>query len=329
LVTDGLEVRALARTDEAVGRVEALGAKAVRGDVLDPASLASGARGCAVAFHAAGVNAACAPDPTEMLHVNVGGSANVVRACAETGVGRLVVTSSAAALGEPRGTIGRETSPHRGWFLSNYERSKFLAERAAFDEARGTDLDVVAVNPSSVQGPGRTTGTARLLALAFGRVVPIVRATVSIVDVDDCVEGHVLAAERGRPGERYVLCGATLTTRELVDALERATGEPRRVLVLPRALVSITGALGRIGSRVMRRETAWCPELARVLLHGHAYDGSRAERELGLRYAPIEDTLRRTLAWQLERRLAAKAGGGRRRMSPFRPTSGRSPKERA
>jgi dihydroflavonol-4-reductase len=302
LVADGLEVRALARSVEAAARVESLGALAVRGDVMDPGSIAVAVQGCAVVFHAAGVNALCGADAAQMLRVNVEGSANVVRASAAAGVERLVYTSSAAAIGERRGTIGREDSQHRGSFLSHYERSKFLAERLVFQTALTSGLDVVAVNPSSVQGPGRTTGTARLLmAAATARFVPIVHTTVSLVDVDDCVDGHVRAGERGAAGERYVLCGAVLTTRTLMRLLQRSDGPRRRVVVLPRALVSVAGALTGPASRLLRRELPLCPELARTLLHGHAYDGSRSERDLGLRYTPIDDTLHRTIAWLRDR----------------------------
>lgn len=303
LAADGLEVRALARSAEAAARVETLGARAVRGDVTDRASIVAAARGCALVFHVAGVNAMCGNHEAEMHRVNVEGSANAVRAAAAAGVARLVYTSSAASIGERRGTTGREASPHRGWFLSEYERSKFLAERAVFDAARAAGLEVVAVNPASVQGPGRTTGTARLLmAAATSRFAPIVNTSVSLVDVDDCTEGHLRAAERGAPGERYVLCGAALTTRNLMELLPRATGRRRRVVVLPGALVSLAGALAGPAARLLgRRGVPLCPELARTLLHGHVYDGSRSERELGLRYTPIEETLRRTIAWHLDR----------------------------
>jgi len=311
LVADGLEVRSLARSVEAARGVEALGARAVRGDVMDPPSIAAAARGCAVVFHAAGVNAMCGMDASQMLSVNVEGSANVVRASAAAGAERVVYTSSAAALGERRGTIGREVSPHRGWFLSQYERSKYLAERLVFETARVAGLEVVAVNPASVQGPGRTTGTARLLiAAATGRFVPIVNTTISLVDVDDCIEGHVRAGERGAAGERYVLCGAVLTTRGLMS-LQRATGGRRRVVALPGALISLAGALAGPASRLLRRDVPLCPELARTLLHGHAYDGSRSERELGLRYTSIDETLRRTIAWHRDRGISrgSRAGG--------------------
>src|SRR6059058_3075094 len=219
-------VRALARSEVSARALGELGAEPVRGDVLDLEALASVMRGCNVVYHAAGANAFCLRDPSPMFEVNVRGSRNVVLAAARAGVRRVVYTSSAATLGEAGGTIGSEESPHRGWFLSDYERSKFEAERAVFATASETGLEVVSVNPASVQGPGRASGSARLLLdYLNGRLKAVVDSQLSLVDIADCTEGHLLAGSIGMPGERYVLSGATLSVREglaLMDGQRRA-----------------------------------------------------------------------------------------------------------
>jgi dihydroflavonol-4-reductase len=304
LVADGRDVRALARSDAAADALRAIGADAVRGDVLDAASLVAAARDCSSLFHVAGVNAMCLRDPRPMYRTNVDGTANAVRAAAEVGVGRVILTSSAAAIGEPRGVVGREDSPHRGSYLSHYERSKHLAERTALRLAGELGVDLVRVNPSSVQGPGRTGGSARLLLdIVNGRLPALVDTTISIVDIDDCAEGHVRSEARGTPGERYVLNGATISTREAVELLRRLWGRPGRVRWLPAPLARAGGAGAEALGRLLRREVPVCREAVRTVLHGHRYDGSRAERELGLRYRPIEETLERTLSWYAERDL--------------------------
>lgn len=304
LAAEGRPVRALARSEGAARAVEAAGARAVRGDVLDPSSLLEAMRGCDVVFHAAGVNAMCLPDPGPMLRTNVEGTANVLRAAAAAGVRRVVHTSSASAIGEPAGTVGREDTPHRGTYLSAYERSKHLAERRALELGRALGLDVVCVNPASVQGPGRVTGTARLLlAVARGRLPFLVDARFSVVDVVDCAEGHLLAERRGAPGQRYLLAGATLTVREALDLFARVAGfRPRARFVPPRAALGIAGVV-ELAAGLLGRRAPICREVVRTLLHGHAYDGSRAERELGLRYTPVEETLRRALEWYRARGL--------------------------
>lgn len=299
LVARGDEVRALARSPEAAGRIAARGGLAVEGDLLRPESLAAALDGCEVVYHAAGKNAFCLADPSPLYRVNVDGSRNLVRAAARAGVRRVVYTSSAATLGEPEGTLGREDSPHRGWYLSHYERSKHQAEQAVLAEAG--DLEVVVLNPSSVQGPGRTTGTGKLfIDFLRGRLRVVVESRLSIVDVADCAAGHLLAAERGSPGERYILNGATVTTSEALELLRRVTGaelHPRR---LPGRVALGAAALVEGASRLARRRPPFCREMVRTMLHGHAYDGSKAQRDLGLRYTPLEETLRRTVAWYVE-----------------------------
>jgi dihydroflavonol-4-reductase len=304
LLGGGDEVKAMARSDTSASELAALGAEPVRGDVLDLDALAAVMRGCEVVYHAAGANAFCLRDPSPLYDVNVRGSENVVRAAAGAGVQRLVYTSSAATVGEAGGTIGSEESPHRGWFLSDYERSKFEAERVVFATARETGLEVVSVNPASVQGPGRATGSAKLLLdYLNGRIPAVVDSRLSLVDIADCTEGHLLAGSRGVPGERYVLSGATLAVRDGLTLVAKAVGIDRPVRTLPPWLAMTAAttveALGRLcGSR-----PSICRELARTLIHGHAYDGSKATRELGLRYTPIEETLRRTVDWWVEQRL--------------------------
>lgn len=314
LVADGRDVRALARSDASARTVEAQGAHAVRGDVMDPGSITTAAEGCATIFHVAGVNAMCLHDPLPMFRTNVEGSANVVRAAAEAGVGRLVYTSSSSAIGEAQGTVGREDSPHRGWHLSEYERSKHLAERLLFELADERDLPLVSVNPASVQGPGRATGSARLLLdVVNGRLPLLVDTTISLVDLADCSEGHVLAETRGTPGERYLLCGSTITTRDAVELLERIWGLRRDVRFGPAWLAKACGGLIGAGARLLGRDAPVCPEAVRTLLHGHLYDGSKATRELGLQYTPLEVTLLRTLEWCASRGLVRPRRGQRAR----------------
>lgn len=290
-------VVALARDRTRGGLVAALGAEPVMGDVLEPDSLLAGMKGCDVVYHIAGVNAMCLRDPAPLFRTNVLGSVNVVRAAARAGVRRIVYTSSAAALGEVKGTIGSESSPHRGFFLSNYERSKYEAELAVMAEGERTGLEVVAVNPSSVQGPGRTTGSARLFLdyLNGGRKV-MVDTVLSIVDIDDCAEGHVAAERHGAAGERYVLNGSSLPLRKALRLLDEITGLRSRPLLVPAMLARAAGAIAQMS----RRDTPICREMVRTLLHGHRYDGSRAARDLGIDYSPIVYTLRRTVEWYVE-----------------------------
>jgi dihydroflavonol-4-reductase len=298
LVAGGDEVVALARSRPAEETVRSLGAQPVRGDIFDEDALASGMSGCSVIYNVAGVNTLCVEDPEPMLRANVDGPQVVVRAAARAGVGRFVHTSSAATIGEASGVVGREDTPHRGWYLSTYERSKTEGERAVFEAGRDAGVDVVCVNPSSVQGPGRSGGTARfLLAYLDGRLKVFVPTNVSLVDIADCAEGHVLAAQHGVAGERYLLNGIALSITEALALAGEVAGVHGRPRLVPRQ-VAVAGAwVVEHGSRLARRKPPVCREMVRTLLHGHIYDGSRAERDLGLRYTAPRDTLRKTVDW--------------------------------
>jgi dihydroflavonol-4-reductase len=304
LVAANRSVRALARSEDAAAVLRQAGAEPLTGDVLDVDSLVAAMSGCAVAYHVAGVNHLCTRDPAGMHRVNVEGSTNCVSAAARAGLRRIVYTSSAATLGEAKGTVGREDSPHRGWFLSAYERSKFDAERAAFTLAAREGVELVSLNPSSVQGPGRASGTGQVLVLYLGGRLPVwPEATISLVDIDDCAAGHLLGETRGRPGERYVLSGSTLDTDGLAAAMRQVAPSVSRPKRLPAPVAGVAVAGVEVVAGLRGKAPRVCRQALRTLTHGHRYDGSKAARELGVRYRPVEETLRRTAAWLVEQGL--------------------------
>jgi dihydroflavonol-4-reductase len=298
LVSGGDEVIALARSRPSEETVRSLGAAVVSGDLFDEDALATGMTGCSVVYNVAGVNTLCVEDPVPMMRANVDAPPIVVQAAARAGVGRVVHTSSAATIGERSGVVGREDTPHRGSYLSTYERSKTEGERAVFEAGRQAGVEVVCVNPSSVQGPGRAGGTARfLLAYLDGRLKVFVRTNVSLVDIADCAEGHVLAASRGVAGERYLLNSIALSLSDALALAGEVAGVEGKPRMAPRQ-VAVAGAWAvEHGFRLARRKPPLCREMVRTLLHGHIYDGSRAERELGLRYTDPRETLRKTVDW--------------------------------
>jgi dihydroflavonol-4-reductase len=298
LAERGEEVVGLARSDEAAAKLQTLGARSVRGDLFDEGRLARAMSGARLVYNVAGVNELCPADAAAMYRTNVDGAVAVVRAASRAGVPRVVHTSSAASLGEATGTVGSEDSPHRGWFLSDYERSKHDGEVAVLGAGRELGLEVVCVNPSSVQGPGRASGTGRiLLALVDGRLKVFVHTNVSLVDIDDCVRGHLLAAERGTPGERYVLNGIRFSAREALALISRVVGVERQPRMVRPWAARAAGVVVEVPFRLAGRRPPLCRQMVRTLLHGHRYDGSRATRELGLEYTPPEDTLRRLVRW--------------------------------
>lgn len=306
LIARGRQVHALARSDEREAELAGMGASVVRGDLFDHEALLKGMRGCATVFHVAGVNAMCVRDAAPMMRANVDGAVAVMRAAAAANVTRVVYTSSATTIGERMHEIGHERTQHRGTFNSNYERSKFLGERRVLALGESLSVPVVCVNPSSVQGPGRVGGSARLLIdIVNGRLPVLVDTWLSVVDIEDCTAAHLLAERHGVPGSRYIVSGASLEVRTAVSLLRRATGHPGRVWFAPRVLATVGGVIAGTGARLLRREGGRvCRETVRTLLHGHRFDASLSERELGLAYTPIEETIRRTLAWYADRGMA-------------------------
>jgi dihydroflavonol-4-reductase len=298
LLEQGDAVVGLARSDESAAVVASRGAEVARGDLLDEDTLAAGMEGCEIAYHVAGVNDHCPPDPAMLLRVNVQGAEAAVRAAQRAGIPRMVFTSSAAAVGEPAGTVGREDTTHRGSYLSVYDRSKHLGEQAAFRAAERLGVELVAVNPSSVQGPGRSSGTGKfLIAYLNGRLRVFVDVPVSVVDIADTVDAHLLAAARGRAGQRYVLNGATIPSTEALRIVTELSGISERVHMVPPVLARTAAVVAEGAARARGRTSSLCRGRVRTLLHGHRYDGSLATRELGLGYTPVAETFRRTIEW--------------------------------
>ncbi len=294
----GDEVIGLARSDVAAQRLDSLGATVVSGHVLDPDVMATAMSGCDLAFHVAGMNSHCPKEPGALWRTNVEGPRAAVRAAAHAGVGRVVVTSSSATVGEPHGVIGTEETSHRGTYLSLYDRAKHVGEREAFAAGDETGVEVVTVNPSSVQGAGRSSGNGAIaIAYLNGKLPLFVDTHVSIVDIADCVEGHLLAAQHGAPGRRYVLNGATITSLEALDIVAGLAGVEHRVRILPPVVARAVGAVSEIAYRPLRRPSPVCRDRIRTILHGHRYDASRSERELGLVYAPVANTFERVIDW--------------------------------
>lgn len=306
LHASGRTVRALARSERARAVVASKGAVPIRGDLSHAEILREAMAGASVVFHVAGVNKSCSPDPEAMDRVNIEGTVGVIRAAAEAGVERVVYTSSVAAIGESEGTIANERTLHAGEYVSAYARSKHLAEVAALNEAALFDVDLVIVNPSSVQGPGRSTGSAEFLLRAINAKRPLlVDTTFSIVDIKDCTIGHINAEKYGEAGERYILSGSTISVPGAIDLLSVAIGREINPRWVSRRFAGSFGMYAARIAGVLRPSLGVCPELIATLLHGHRFDGSKASEELRFTYTTPDETISRTVEWFRDQRLIA------------------------
>jgi dihydroflavonol-4-reductase len=303
LVADGAEVRVLARAGSDRRALTGLAVEVAVGDLLDAASLSRAMRGVEVVYHAAADYRLWAPDPRALYGVNVEGTRHLLRAAEAAGVSRVVYTSSVGTLGIPAdGRPGTETTPvSLDDMVGDYKRSKFLAEReAAAAAARG--LPVVIVNPSAPVGPWdwKPTPTGRMLVdYLRGRMVAYLDTGLNVVHVRDVARGHVLAATRGRPGERYILgqAAGNLDLREIFVRLAPYThvGAPRWRLPYAAAL-GIASACELV-SRVTGREPRVSGAAVRMAGKRMFFDPAKAIRELGLPQTPVDSALRDAVDW--------------------------------
>jgi dihydroflavonol-4-reductase len=307
LVERGVGVRCLVRAGSRRDALEGLAVETAVGDLADRASLDAAVAGCEWVFHcAADYRLGARPaEAAAMLATNVGGTESLLAAAAQAGARRVVHTSSVGTLGHRAdGAPADEATPvSPADMIGPYKRSKFLAERAA-EAWAAKGLPVVIVNPSTPVGEGdwKPTPTGRIIVDFLNRGYPAyVDTGLNLIDVRDVAEGHLLAAERGRVGERFILGCRNMTLKEILDALSALTGIPApRVQVphwLPLAAAYVEEGLARWSSRPAK----FTREAVRMSRHRMFFDAGKAVRELGLPQTPVEEALGRAVAWFVAR----------------------------
>lgn len=305
LIARGAAVRCLVREVAAGGRrvdlLAGLPVEIAPGDLRDPDSLREAVAGCEVVYHCAADYRLFTPDPRQMIASNVTGTDNLLGACARAGVGRVVYTSSVGALGlTADGSPADERTPASlEAMIGAYKRSKYEAERVAERwAARG--LPVVIVNPSTPVGEGdvKPTPTGQMVVDFLRRKFPAyVDTGLNLIDVRDVAAGHLLAADLGRPGERYILGHRNMTLKEILDALARLTGLPSPRLRVPHWLPLAFAHLSTAAARLTGRPPRVTAEAVRLSRHRMFFDSGKAVRELGLPQSPIEPALARAVEW--------------------------------
>ena len=300
IIDQGHNVFALSRSKKNDRWFSDLGVTKIEGDLFTE-SIYDDISDCDIEaiFHIAGVNKMCSKNPQGMFKANIEGTKEMLQLGNKLKIKKFIYTSSAVTLGEELGTIGNELSSHRGYFLSKYEESKYLAEQEAFDYDK--DFEFVSVNPSSVQGPGRVSGTAKLLISTLNKKYPpLIKNNISIVDIDDCTDGHYQALVNGEANQRYVLNSFQTTSEELLSKLKSLSEWSGRPMYLPKSVLKIIAPLGDLYKLVSSSSPLICSESARVLTHGHIYDGSKAGDKLNLSYINLEMFMKKTINWLID-----------------------------
>ena len=302
LVAGGAHVRVLARPTSQTKALAALGVEVARGDILVRTSIEAALVGCDTLFHAAALYDLWGLDEAELLATETEGTRNAMEAALTVGVAKVVYTSTAACIGEAKGQVASETTIHRGYFLSSYEKAKYEAEQVAFTYLE-KGVPLVCVNPAAVYGPGDCKPTGRfIISLLNGRVPALFPGWMSLVYIDDAAWGHVLAAEKGRVGERYILAGTIGQLTELGRLVCRLAGHWSPPTI-PAPLAAPYALGGEALSRLTRRPPILSWATYRLTAHGFRADGSRAAAELGLAYTDQEEGFTRTINWCWEQGL--------------------------
>lgn len=304
LNADGHEVKVLSRKSSDMSELQGLSYEVVVGDILNPASLKTAFAGQDSVFHLAGLIAYKSSDRPQMEAVNVEGTRNVIQAVRDSGVRRLLHTSSVVAVGagfKPSEVLN-ENSPYNVEHLNlGYFETKRKAEQLVIQACREGQVDAAIVNPSTVYGPGDAKKGSRKVQVnvARGKMPFYPSGGVSIVDVEACVDGIILAWSKGKTGERYILSGDNLLIKEVFQIIAATAGVPAPSLGLPKAAIHLMGGIGDLvqklgGQFPLSSETAWTSTLY------HWFDSSKAKRDLGFDPGDSKKAVEKSVLWMKE-----------------------------
>jgi len=302
LLAEGHQVRALVRSGANTRMLDGLSVERVSGDLSDVSLLQNAMIGCEWVFHVAALYAYWGYTRDEFYRPNVEGTRHVLEAAAKSNIMRIVHTSSIASLGIPRdGTPGTEDTPVTiKDMLSDYKRSKFLAEEVV-REFVANGLPVVIVNPAAPVGIGdhKPTQTGKMIVDYLNNKMPAyVDTGLTIVDVDDVAKGHLLAMEKGKIGERYILGGENLSLKQVLDLLSDVSGKPQVRARIPRAVALgwayLDTGLARLNPKHIPAAT---PDAVRVSTKKEYFSSAKAIHELGYTFIPAREALRKAVEW--------------------------------
>ncbi|HEX3574435.1 MAG TPA: hopanoid-associated sugar epimerase [Rhodopila sp.] len=302
LAARGHDLRLLARPSSDRRNLAGLDAEIVIGDLTDPESLRRAAAGCRYVFHVAADYRFWVPDPDVMLRANVDGALAMVRAAADAGAERIVHCSSVAALGQiGDGTPADETTPIKeADFVGIYKRSKYLAEQAVLDLARRESLPVVVVNPAAPVGPRdiKPTPTGKMiLDAAAGRVPAYIDTGLNIVHVDDVAEGHVLAAENGTVGERYILGSENMLLKDILGLVADVVHRRPPSIQLPEAVVWPAAFVMEKLAKITGIAPLMTRDHLKMARKKMFYSSAKAMAELGYKPRPVRLAVEDAVAW--------------------------------
>jgi len=301
LLAQGRKVRVLLRPQSDRRNIDGLDVEIRLGSLENTASLAAALEGCCALYHVAADYRLWVRDEAPMMRANVEGTRLLMLAALDAGIERIVYTSSVATLGLSPGSIADETTPSTlGDMIGPYKRSKFLAEEAVRALIAERQLPAVIVNPSTPVGPRdvKPTPTGRMIVeAASGRMPAFVDTGLNIVHVDDVAAGHLLAEERGRVGERYILRGENLSLAEILRRIAALTGRKPPSLSIPIPLIWPIALGAEAWGRVSGKEPFVTCDGLRMARKTMYFSSAKAEGALGYRARPAQQALADAVTW--------------------------------
>lgn len=306
LFEQGRQIRVLLRSDKYIENLKGIDFEKAYGELNDPASIENAMKGCDRVFHVAALYTMWTKNPDEIFRVNVDGTRNVMESCLKTGIERVVYTSSVAAIGHrPDGIPSDETIEwNLDWVGDPYVKSKHLAKKVV-EEYASKGLNVVIVCPSAPVGPGdiKPTPTGQMIVDFLNRKIPFYfNGGFDFVDVDDVALGHILAEEKGRTGESYILGGTNMYLKDAYKLLAKLSGVRSPAFGIPDGIdLFMAWTLETIANLITNRPPLLTLGGARMVKLPPFHDHSKATRELGYNPNPIEETFKRAIDYFNER----------------------------
>ncbi len=301
LLESGKEVRVTCRNNSDTRNIDGLDVEKVYGDIQDRDSIKQALKGCDTLYHVAAYFAHWSPDRSLFYKINVDGTKIILEEALNQGIERVIYTSTSSTIGSHgAGNYVDETAQFNGWKTGDhYAISKYLAEQEAVRLCQN-GLPLVIVNPTLVIGVRdiKPTPSGAMIVDIVNRDMPgYIDGAINVIDVEDVARGHLLAAERGRIGERYILGNENITVERFFRLIAQIAGVRAPRLKLPYRLALLLGYFFELGARFTKKPPV--VSVSQVVLGnmGEHFDGSKAVNELGLTLTPIETTIENTVRW--------------------------------
>lgn len=300
LIGRGYQVVALTRSEAGASKLRAMGAEIALGDVTDRESMREGMRGSDVVFHVAGVYDYSPQAVARMDAVNVEGTRNVLSLAHETGVPRIVYTGTLAVFGDTKGEMPDESFYYDGPHLSEYDRTKWKAHYEVVEPLIAQGAPITVVMPGGVYGPGDNSWLVEMMRLYYRGLLPVVPGAESVITyayVDDIAEGHILAAEKGRVGESYILAGPAVPFGEMVEFWAQLLGKRPPSATIPASLVRAMAPAGGFIQPRLSLPQAFSGDFMKVVGAHYVGRSDKARAELGWRPRPLQSGMLETFEW--------------------------------